>query len=100
MRIKRIGIDNFRLLKRCSIDMTDGLTLVVGKNNTGKTSFVVLLEKFLTKSNPVFDYSDFPVSLRSKLHGISDETNVDELGIRLCLNIEYSDDDNLRVSDS
>lgn len=76
--------------------MTDGLTLVVGKNNTGKTSFVVLLEKFLTKSNPSFSYSDFPVSLREKLHDISEGTNIDELSIRLSLCVEYFDDDNLK----
>ena len=64
MEINHIQVDNFRLLRSSSLDMTDGLTLVVGKNNTGKTSLVVLLERFLTKSNPSFSYSDFPVSLR------------------------------------
>ncbi len=96
MRIKHIQVDNFRLLRSSSLDMTDGLTLVVGKNNTGKTSFVVLLEKFLTKSNPSFSYSDFPVSLRAQLHNVSEETNIDELSIRLSLCVEYSDDDNLK----
>lgn len=96
MRIKHLQVDNFRLLRSSYLDMTDGLTLVVGKNNTGKTSFVVLLEKFLTKSKPSFNYSDFPVSLRDQLHNISDETNIDELSIRLSLCVEYSDDDNLK----
>jgi predicted ATP-dependent endonuclease of OLD family len=75
--------------------MTDGLTLIVGKNNTGKTSFAVLLEKFLTNSTLSFNYHDFPVSLRDKLHGLSEETNPDELTIRLSLCIEYSDEDSL-----
>ncbi|PCI97246.1 MAG: ATP-dependent endonuclease [Alphaproteobacteria bacterium] len=96
MIIRHIQVDNFRLLRSSSLDMTDGLTLVVGKNNTGKTSFVVLLEKFLTKSNPSFNYSDFPVSLRDQLYNISEDTNIDELSIRLSLCIEYSDDDNLK----
>jgi len=51
MKIKNIKVENFRLLQNSSLDMTDGLTLIVGKNNTGKTSFVVLLEKFLSKPN-------------------------------------------------
>lgn len=93
MRIKHIKVDNFRLLRHCHLDMTDGLTLVVGKNNTGKTSFAVLLEKFLTKPKQDFNYHDFPVSLRSELHKLSDDTNVDELSIRLSLCIEYSDED-------
>lgn len=96
MRIKHIRVNNFRLLKDSSLDMTDGLTLVVGKNNTGKTSFVVLLEKFLTKSNPSFSYSDFPVTLRESLCDISEDTNIDDFSIRLSLSIEYSDEDNLK----
>lgn len=95
MKIRKIEVNNFRLLQSSSLDMTDGLTLLVGKNNTGKTSFIVLLEKFLTKSNPSFNYSDFPVSLREKLHNISEETNIDELSIRLNICIEYSDGDSL-----
>ena len=89
MRIRKIEINNFRLLQSSSLDMTDGLTLLVGKNNTGKTSFVVLLEKFLTKSNPTFSYSAFPVSLRANLHNISKETHIDELNKRLSILAVY-----------
>ncbi len=96
MIISKIEVNNFRLLQNSSLDMTDGLTLLVGKNNTGKTSFVVLLEKFLTKSNPSFSYSDFPLSIREKLHNISEETDIDELSIRLDICVKYSDDDNLK----
>jgi predicted ATP-dependent endonuclease of OLD family len=100
MRIKSIKVENFRLLQDSVLDMTGGLTLIVGKNNTGKTSFVVLLEKFLTKSNPSFSFSDLPVAVRSKLYGISDETDVDELSIRLSISVEYTDEDNLKnISD-
>lgn len=96
MKIKNIGVENFRLLKNSCLDMTDGMTLVVGKNNTGKTSFVVLLERFLTKANPLFNYSDLPVSLRSELITINPETNIDQFSIRLRLCIEYGDGDNLK----
>ncbi|MEY1578629.1 ATP-dependent endonuclease [Providencia manganoxydans] len=96
MKIKSIKVENFRLLKNSSLDMTDGLTLIVGKNNTGKTSFVVLLEKFLSKPNPSFNFSDLPVSVRNKLYEISEETNIDELSIRLCISVEYTDEDDLK----
>lgn len=100
MIVKNIKVENFRLLQNSSLDMTDGLTLIVGKNNTGKTSFVVLLEKFLSKPNPSFSFSDFPVSVRSKLYEISEETDIDELSIRLCISVEYTDEDNLKnISD-
>lgn len=95
MRINHIKTENFRLLQNSSLDMTEGLTLIVGKNNTGKTSFVVLLEKFLSKPNPSFSFSDFPVSVRSKIYEISEQTSIDELSIRLCISIEYMDEDNL-----
>ncbi|KZN70459.1 ATP-dependent nuclease [Pseudoalteromonas luteoviolacea] len=100
MRIKSIKVENFRLLQNSVLDMTDGLTLVVGKNNTGKTSFVVLLEKFLSKPNPSFSFSDLPVAVRGQLYRISEETDVDALSIRLCIAVEYTDEDNLKnISD-
>mgnify|MGYP001032726011 CR=1 FL=1 len=100
MKIKSIKVENFRLLQYSSLDMTDGLTLIVGKNNTGKTSFVVLLEKFLSKPNPSFSFSDLPVAVRGKLYEISEETDIDELSIRLCISVEYTDEDNLKnISD-
>jgi len=40
MRIKNITIINFRLLENVSIDLEDDITLIVGRNNTGKTSFL------------------------------------------------------------
>jgi len=47
MKIKRIIVNNYRLLKDFAIDVEDDLSLIIGKNNTGKTSFLSLLEKFL-----------------------------------------------------
>ncbi|MGS0825102.1 ATP-dependent nuclease [Shewanella sp. 0m-8] len=95
MRIRKIEVNNFRLLQNSSLDMTGGLTLLVGKNNTGKTSFVVVLEKFLKKSSPSFSFSDFPISIRDRILNISDQTNVDDFTIRLSICIEYFDHDNL-----
>ena len=38
MYIQKIHIENFRLLKNVDIVLDKSLTLIVGKNNTGKTS--------------------------------------------------------------
>ena len=38
MKIKKIKIENFRLLKNFELDLEDKLSLVIGKNNCGKTS--------------------------------------------------------------
>ena len=50
MKIYKIQIENFRLLKNFSIDIEDELSLVIGKNNSGKTSILSALDKFLNRS--------------------------------------------------
>ena len=96
MHIEQIKIENFRLLQNCCLDMREKTTLLVGKNNTGKTSFAVLLERFLEKPDH-FTYTDFPIPIRKKLLGIDSETNIEELAIRLVLRIAYDETDNLAI---
>lgn len=96
MYIEQIKIENFRLLQNCRLDMREKTTLLVGKNNTGKTSFAVLLERFLERPDH-FTYTDFPIPIRQKILGINDETNVDELAIRLVLRIVYEETDDLAI---
>ncbi len=57
MRIKRIDISNFRLLSKASVCIEDDITLIVGKNNTGKTSLFEAINIF-TKSQEV-SFEDF-----------------------------------------
>ena len=47
MKIKKIKIKNFRLLKDFQLDLEEDLSLVIGKNNCGKTSLLAILEKFI-----------------------------------------------------
>lgn len=96
MHIAQIKIENFRLLQNCCIDMREKTTLLVGKNNTGKTSFVVLLEKFLERPD-TFSFTDFPLSLREAILKIDAETNVEELAIRMVLRISYTKADDLGI---
>ncbi|WP_203228072.1 ATP-dependent nuclease [Roseovarius dicentrarchi] len=96
MHIEQIKIENFRLLQNCSLDMREKTTLLVGKNNTGKTSFAVLLEKFLERPDS-FTYTDFPIPIRQKIISIDDDTNVEDLAIRLVLRIAYDETDNLAI---
>lgn len=46
MKIIKIEVENFRLLKNFSMDLEKDLSLVIGKNNTGKTSILSVLDKF------------------------------------------------------
>lgn len=110
MYINSIKVKNFRLIKDAVLNLKgdeqelkkddDKLSLLIGRNNTGKTSFIVLLERFLGSKNPVFQFDDFPLSLREKLLSIDRNTNVENLAISLLLDIKYDVKDNLaNISD-
>lgn len=47
------------MLKSLDIDFENILSLVIGKNNSGKTSFLVILQKFLDESKPEFCFRRF-----------------------------------------
>lgn len=47
MKLTRIEVFNFRKLRRARLDMSEKQTLLVGANNSGKTSTMKALRKFL-----------------------------------------------------
>ncbi len=99
MRIIKFNIQNFRLLKNFSIDLEEELSLVIGKNNTGKTSFLTVLDKFLNDTKS-FSYNDFNIDFKKDLKQIVEEETIDEEdytpeGIKLKIFIEYTETDNL-----
>ena len=75
------------------MDFDRDICLLLGRNNTGKTSFMVLIEKFL--KNGDFDFNDFSINLRSKLFAFDEKTDVNELAIQLIMTLEYDGSDNL-----
>ncbi len=93
MKIKKIRVKNFRLLKDVTLDLREALSLLIGKNNSGKTSLIMVLEKFF--QNERFDLNDFPICQRDKIFGISEETPDAELAIQLIIQIHYDENDNL-----
>ncbi|WP_179353929.1 AAA family ATPase [Winogradskyella vidalii] len=101
MKIKKIKIENYRLLKQFSIDLEEIMSLVIGKNNTGKTSLLTVIDNFLNgpdKSKFKFDdfNIDFKNELRTLIEGdIPNQENYKSVGIKLKLFIEYNEDDNL-----
>lgn len=58
MRIKSIRIHNFRLLKDIELLFESGMTVIVGRNNCGKTSLADIIRRFLY-DKPVFKIEDF-----------------------------------------
>ena len=93
MYISDISARNFRILAESKMDFGNPLCLMIGRNNTGKTSFLVLFEKFL--KNLPFDFNDFSVKLREKILQIDSSTDETELAIQLILTIQYEEKDDL-----
>jgi putative ATP-dependent endonuclease of OLD family len=97
MKISKVRIKNFRLLKDLSIDIEDKLTLVLGKNNCGKTSLLLVLDKFLNGKS--FSYDDFNLEFRASLEQqiLAGWTAGDKelQGISLKIFITYDKDDDL-----
>ncbi|WP_407503290.1 ATP-dependent nuclease [Elizabethkingia miricola] len=58
MKITKISVTNFRLLDEISINIEDDITLIVGKNNTGKTSLFEIINIFLG-GNSKISFHDF-----------------------------------------
>lgn len=54
MRLVNITIKNYRLLINADLKVDDNTTLIVGRNNTAKTSCVELIDKVL--NNKVLSY--------------------------------------------
>jgi len=113
MKIKKIEVKNFRLLENVNCNLEDDITLIVGKNNTGKTSFFEAI-KLATSIDGKFIFEDFSQStyavfkssfnkyLESRKVGITEEDQ-EELEkqllaeipkIKINFEIEYDKDNN------
>lgn len=62
MLITKIEVRNFRLLKQVELTLEDGVTIIVGRNNSGKTSLTELFRRLLSGS-PTFRLEDFSLSV-------------------------------------
>ena len=98
MVLKEIVVENFRLLKNFKLELKDELSLIIGKNNCGKTSVLVILDKMLNSSEIVWE--DVNLVKQKELYneinefnGTVQEENKFLEAIKLQLYIEYSDID-------
>ncbi|HML68523.1 MAG TPA: ATP-dependent endonuclease [Clostridia bacterium] len=102
MKLKKIQVYNYRLLKDLDLDIEENLSLIIGKNNCGKTSLLSALDKFIggqCQTNNFF-YDDFNADFKNLLYkSVEDNASCwDELhekGIVLQLYIQFDDSDNL-----
>lgn len=103
MFLSKITVQNFRLLKEFSIDLEKELSLIIGKNNSGKTSLLYLLDKIFhwRDKGGCIHIDDFNLDYKKSLvdmlvkDEVIDEKEYQEDGIRLRLYIKYNDDDDL-----
>lgn len=98
MVLKEIVVENFRLLKNFKLELKDELSLIIGKNNCGKTSVLIILDKMLNSSEIVWE--DVNLVKQKELYKEINEFNETiEKGdkfleaIKLQLYIEYNDID-------
>lgn len=68
MELSKIVIKNFRLLLDTELEIDPKTTLIVGRNNTAKTSCFACIEKVLDPSKS-FCFNDYPLSKREQLYG-------------------------------
>lgn len=62
MHLHKVEIKNFRLLAKVELLLETNSTVIVGRNNSGKTSLTELFRRLLVDSNPVFRLEDFSLS--------------------------------------
>lgn len=66
MRIEKVKIEGFRLLQDVEIMLEPNSTVIVGRNNSGKTSFTGVFDRFIGQSGVRFQLEDFSAAARAK----------------------------------
>ena len=59
MKIHHIHISNFRRLNDCHIDFDEKQTILIGANNSGKTSAITALIWFMQQKKQLFSTREF-----------------------------------------
>lgn len=63
MHIHKVEIRNFRLLQDVQLTLEPRTTVIVGRNNSGKTSLMELFRRLLSESSPSFNLQDFSLAV-------------------------------------
>ena len=101
MEIVKIRVKNYRALKDFSMDWQKDLSLIIGKNNCGKTSLLSIMQTFFSEGKgPGIRYDDFNLEFKLRLTDCiackkTEWDNTDIQGIELFLYIEYNENDNI-----
>ncbi|WP_175779697.1 ATP-dependent nuclease [Burkholderia anthina] len=66
MRIEKVRVEGFRLLHDVEIMLESDSTVIVGRNNSGKTSLTDIFDRFTGETGARFRLEDFAAASRSK----------------------------------
>lgn len=66
MRIEKARVEGFRLLQDTEIMLEPNSTVIVGRNNSGKTSLTDIFDRFTGETGARFRLEDFSAASRSK----------------------------------
>lgn len=66
IRLVDVQVEGFRLLEKVGIAIEDNATVVVGRNNSGKTSLTEAFDRFLGEQTGHFRLEDFSAATRPK----------------------------------
>jgi predicted ATP-dependent endonuclease of OLD family len=106
MHLHKVEILNFRLLAKVELLFEENATVIVGRNNSGKTSLTELFRRLLSGSTPNFRLEDFSLSahedfwkaFRAKEDGkTEDEIRIMLPAIEAKLTIAYEKNETLGV---
>ena len=97
MNISGITIKNFRLLKNTEVQLHDRSTIIVGKNNSGKTSFTEVMNLFLNKKQNICS-DDFNIKSLDEFITVANSKDEDQIQrnipkISMKIKLNYSDAD-------
>ena len=98
MKITKLEINHFRALENFVLTIEEDLSVIIGKNNTGKTSLLSILDRFLGESKSSFEFHDFNKKYLASNFPFNKEGTIpaeeyDPFYISLTVHIEYNEED-------
>ena len=84
IHIQKLNIKNFRLLEEVGLFLETQTTVIVGRNNSGKTSLTELFRRLLGEKSPTFNLEDFSLGVHEQFWNAFDlkVKNSEEVVIR------------------
>lgn len=82
MRIESVEIKNFRLLADATLALEEQTTVIVGRNNSGKTSLSEVIKRLMTDANVHGSLGFFPGAIKPHASSRADRCRI---GGRKCV---------------